>query len=353
MTIVANSYACVIGVDTHARTHTLAVIDPTGAVLDIAKFDTTTPALARAISWIAARTTDTHATLVVIEGIGSYGAKFARACTDAGYLVVEPLPTAPALRRTRGKSDPIDAELIARSVLPAATNRLRTPRDDQGERAAMRILITAREQLNTQRTATINALTALLRTTDLHVDARRPLSRTTIATIATWRTRPDTIAITTARTEARRLARTIRTADAELAANAQALTALVKSSPAAVLLNDTGIGAITAATIYIAWSHPGRLHSEAAFANLAGACPLPASSGNTTRHRVNRGGDRRLNHALHTIALTRMRVDPTTQAYVQRRLADNRTPREIRRCLKRYIARQLHRELTAATLDRT
>ena len=97
-----------------------------------------------------------------------------------------------------------------------------------------------------------------------------------------------------------------------------------------------------------AWSHPGRVHSEAAFASLAGVNAIPASSGNTVRHRINRGGDRRLNRALHMAAVTRLRMDPRTRSYVEKRTAEGRTPREIRRCLKRYLARQIYRRLNAA-----
>jgi transposase len=106
---------------------------------------------------------------------------------------------------------------------------------------------------------------------------------------------------------------------------------------------------VTAAVAFAAWSHLGRVRSEAAFANLAGVNPIPASSGNTIRHRINRGGDRRLNRALHMAVVTRMRMDPRTRAYVDRRTAEGRTLREIRRCLKRYLARQIYRQLNAAT----
>jgi transposase len=111
------------------------------------------------------------------------------------------------------------------------------------------------------------------------------------------------------------------------------------------LLTEPGIGPIVAATILCAWSHPGRIHNEAAFAMLAGVSPIPASSGLTTRHRLNRSGDRQLNRALHVIVLSRLRYHPATRAYAERRRAEGRTDREIKRCLKRYIARQLYRRL--------
>ena len=109
---------------------------------------------------------------------------------------------------------------------------------------------------------------------------------------------------------------------------------------------EYGLGALTAAQILLSWSHAGRIRTEAAFAMLSGTAPVPVSSGRTDRHRLNRLGDRQLNRALHTIAVTRMRCHPPTQAYVQRRRAEGKTDREIRRCIKRYLARHLYRTLT-------
>lgn len=137
----------------------------------------------------------------------------------------------------------------------------------------------------------------------------------------------------------------------DLAANQAQMTDLIRDSKAAVLLDKTGIGPVTVAVVYAAWSHTGRVRSEAAFAALAGVNPIPASSGNTTRHRLNRGGDRRLNRALHMAVITRMTHDPDTRAYVERRRAEGRTTKEIRRCLKRYLARQLFRTLNTLHVE--
>jgi transposase len=106
-------------------------------------------------------------------------------------------------------------------------------------------------------------------------------------------------------------------------------------------------GPIVAASILCAWPHPGRCPTDAAFAMLAGAAPIPASSGQRVRVRLNRSGDRHLNQALHLVVLTRLRYDPATRAYAQRRRAEGKTNREIRRCLVRYVARQLYRLLEA------
>lgn len=131
----------------------------------------------------------------------------------------------------------------------------------------------------------------------------------------------------------------------ELTANHAQMIDLIHASKADVLLDETGIGPVTVAVVYTAWSHAGRVRSEAAFAALAGVNPIPASSGNTLRHRLNRGGDRRLNRALHMAVIARMTHDPETRAYVERRRAQGRTTKEIRRRLKRYLARQLYRTL--------
>lgn len=130
-------------------------------------------------------------------------------------------------------------------------------------------------------------------------------------------------------------------------ANEARRSELIRATPAAPLLEETGIGPVTAAVIITAWSHLGRVRDEAAFASLAGVSPIPASSGNTVRHRLNRGGDRRLNRALHTVGMVRMRHNPGTRAYVERRVAEGGSSREIRRCLKRYLARHLYRTLNA------
>jgi len=150
----------------------------------------------------------------------------------------------------------------------------------------------------------------------------------------------------------RALARRIQLLDAEIADHTRAITTLVRAWRPD-LLTRTGVDPIVAASVLCAWSHPGRCPTDAAFAMLAGAAPVPASSGQTVRVRLNRSGDRQLNQALHLIVLTRLRYDPATRAYAQRRRAEGKTTREIRRCLVRYVARQLYRLESAPALDPT
>jgi transposase len=141
--------------------------------------------------------------------------------------------------------------------------------------------------------------------------------------------------------------------DAETAQHTRAITTLVRAWRPE-LPTRTGVGPIVAAAVLCAWSHPGRCRSEAAFAMLGGAAPIPASSGQTMRYRLNRSGDRQLNQALHVVVMTRLRTDPATRAYAQRRRAQGKTNREINRCLVRYVARQLYRLLeTPPALDAT
>lgn len=303
MSIVAESYDLLIGVDTHAATHTFALVHAATGELDhVQQFPTSPAGLSRAVTWIQRHAHDARV-LVIVDGASSYGAILVDRLTPAGLLVAE-APDIPATtRRTSGKTDAVDAAAIARASRGLTHEQLRWPRT--ADHTVLRVLTTARDQMATERTRTINALTALLRTVDLGVDARRALTATTIAAIAAWRLSARADLSTTAvwRAEAIRLARRIRALEANLTANHTALhTAITKSAPE--LLDLQGVGPVIAATVLQAWSHPGRVRSEAAFAALAGVSPLPASSGNTRRHRLNRGGDRRLNRALYIIALT-------------------------------------------------
>lgn len=354
MTIVADQFRYVVGVDTHAATHTYTILESSGRLIDQQQFPTspTSPAgLARAIDWIGRRTEgDLDTTLIAAEGTGTYGAVLAGRLAASGYRVVE----APTPRRDRaaGKNDAMDSLAAARSTLTMPTRRLRDRRGggDQhtaGVRSSLQVLLTAREQANGERTRAINALTALVRTHDLGLDTRRALTKTQITTISGWRRRAEPIGPATARAHAVRLALRITELDSQIIDNADQIKTLARDQ-APILLDQPGIGPVTAAILLTAWSHPGRVRSEAAFATIAGTAPLPASSGNTQRHRLNRGGDRRLNRALHTIVMTRMRCDPATRAYTDRRRAEGKTTREIQRILKRYTTRQLYRTLNTA-----
>lgn len=342
MTMIAEHFDHVIGVDTHARTHTLVVVDAGGRRLKADTFPTSGPGLRRAEAWIGRNAPGRI--LVAMEGTGSYGALFAERLESAGIAVAETKPPKRQSRRT-GKSDDIDAELAARFALASTDGQVAVPRRNSGDRAALQVLLTGRRHRTKERTATVNMLTALLRTHDLGIDARTALSSGTITAVAGWYARRhDTPAAATIRAEAADLARRIKALDAELTRNLVGLTGHV-TAIAPTLLEEKGIGPVSAAQLIASWSHHGRIRSEAAFARLAGAAPIPASSGNTTRHRLHRGGDRHLNHALWIIASSRTITDEATRDYVARRTAEGKTRKEIIRCLKRYIARATFRKL--------
>lgn len=209
MTIVAEQYDFVIGVDTHAASHTLALITAdTGAVGQHAQFPTSPAGLRRAADWIQRHTQNAPA-LIVIDGTGSYGAVFAGQLTTAGLTVAEAPDVAAISRRGRGKSDALDAVAMAQAARGLHIDQLRWPRTT-GANTILRVLTVAREQMSGERTRAVNALTALLRTVDLGVDARRALTTPTITTIAAWRTRGEDLTLTVCRTETIRLARRIR-----------------------------------------------------------------------------------------------------------------------------------------------
>ena len=259
MSIVAHTRPFVIGVDAHARTHAIAILAcPTGEVIDEGQFPATVAGLQRAIAWVARRTGADLDTLWVIEGVGTYGARLAHTAADTGYTVVEAARMNARANRGVGKSDPLDARRIAQAVLPLSDTQLRVPRKDEGVRAALRVLITARDHITNERTAAINALLALLRVADLGVDARGTLNAHQVSEIAAWRTRTEELAISVARNEAVRLAKRVRAADRELSEVTRQMTALLTVSPAADLLDKPGIGPVTAAITFAAWSHPGR-----------------------------------------------------------------------------------------------
>lgn len=208
MVAIAERYEHVVGIDTHARTHTYCIIESrTGSMVDTRSFPTTVPGMRRAVSWIRRRTLGT-ALLAAVEGTSSYGAGITTALLAEGIEVAEIRALYRRARARTGKSDPLDAEAAARTALSTDVEKLAHPRRS-GDRAALRVLLASRSLTDQQRTANKNALTALLRTTDVGVDARKPLTDAQIATIAAWRTGRDEPSYRVFREEGRRLAKTI------------------------------------------------------------------------------------------------------------------------------------------------
>lgn len=349
MSIVAHSHPYVVGVDTHSRNHVYAIVNSSnGALLDTQSFPTSAAGINRAIAWVARRTDGNADTLWVIEGAATYGAIMAGTVAAHGFPVTE----APRMSKKQnlgvGKNDALDAHRMAMASLPLAVENLRHPRLNEGIRQGLRILVAARSSMAKDRTRSVNALNALVRSNNLGIDARKKLTGSQMNEISRWREREEELSASIARSEAVRLAKQILNLDQELSANEKRLDELVGVSEAAPLLKEVGFKAITAAKCFVAWSHEGRVRNEAAFASLAGVNPIPASSGNTSRHRLNRGGDRSLNSTLHMAAITRMTYDEETREYVEKRRAQGKTDREIRRCIKRYLSRRVFRILTVS-----
>ena len=332
----------VIGIDPDRDRVTASVVDTsTTGEQATAVFQTTRLGYDRLLKW-ADQHTQTADRVWSVEGSGSYGAGVTTYLAARGELVVEfndPTPT-----RDGAKTDALDARRAARQVLGRPWPSVPRAR---GDREALRVLETTRKGAQTARVAAICELKALVVTApiDLRDQLRGLNTAALVAKCSAFRIRPASVNELTATKQAMRsVARRIRALATEITELKTSIAELI-TAVAPQLLQQYGIGPITAAQVYIAWSHPGRCRSEAAFARLAGVAPLQASSGQQTRHRLSRYGDRQLNHALHTIAITRTRDCPKTQAYIAKRISQGKTTREARRCLKRYIARHLYRLL--------
>lgn len=346
MPILADRVDVVIGVDAHTDTHTAALLTPVGMVLDQLTVTADVAGGAALLAWAGQHGAGGRRAWV-IDGARSHGVGLARHLHAAGEQVIEAARVGGQARRPGGKSDALDAIHAARTAL--AATRVATPRSD-GHREALRILYVCRRHYSDTRTATVNLFKSLILTADDHLRAQlRGLStHQQVRHVAAWTHHHSTDPLSNVRRQQlAALAAEIITLDQTLKDNHTQLRKLV-TAMCPTLLQQHGVGPVTAAAALIAWSHHNRLRSEAAFAALAGANPIPASSGRTVRHRLNRGGDRTLNAALHTIVLTRRRSHQPTRDYAARRNAEGKTNREINRCLKRYIARQLFRIMQAS-----
>jgi transposase len=348
--MLAELVDAMIGVDTHRDNHEVEIARPTGAPIATCSITNDSAGYAQLLAWIVEHAPGPRLA-VSIEGTRSYGLGLSRAVRTAGLTVIESEQPNRKTRRRRGKSDPIDAHLAVLTALQLDADALPTPRAD-GDRAALQILLGARHDLTSAHTAATNRLRAQLlgghgdgADTDRQL-ARGPLTEATLAALARRRCPHDADRAQAVRhAELRRLALAVRDSTRALKTNrAQLHTIVADLAPG--LTDRPGIRPVSAAQVIVSFSHPGRCRTDAAFAALAGTSPLPASSGQTVRHRLNRGGDRTLNRTIHTIALSRMRYCERTRAYVERRTREGKTPREIRRCLKRYITRELYRSLT-------
>ena len=340
------------GVDCHALIHQAVALDSTGRWLGERAFPATALGYRQLLAWLRGWGS---VTALGVESTGSYGAALTRYLVHAGVRVVEVNQPHAHVRHRRGKTDAVDAEAAARKVLSGEATAI--PKDMGGAVEAIRQLRLAR------RSAVRARATALRQLGDVIVTAptqlRERLSRKSLRGQAGLcaRLRPDLGRLAdpmeAAKLALRSLAKRIQTLDAEVAGLDEHLEQLVRAvAPRTLAL--LGIGPGHAGQLLVtAGQNITRLHSEAAFAHLCGVDPIPASSGKTTRHRLNPGGDRDANSALHMIAIVRLRYCDRTQAYAARRTAEGRSKREILRCLKRYVAREVYRTLRADLTDAT
>jgi transposase len=342
MTRLADTLDGVIGVDPHRDTLAAAATDMVGGLLAQTSVSADAAGYRRLFDFARAQVPGRRCWAV--EGAGTYGAGLAAFLQANGEQVVEVgRPKRPA-RRTGAKSDALDAVRAAREAL--AQDHLLSPRR-RGEREALRVLLATRHSACAAKVSAINQLKALIvgAPEELRAELRGLASKRQIARCAGLRDRParsleHRMTVRALRSTAQRV-QLLAAEAAELRADLERLVAAF----APWLLELPGVGPISGAQILVSWSHAGRLRSEAAFAALAGVNPIPASSGQVTRHRLNRSGDRQLNRALHTIVLARLRDDPDTRAYATRRRSEGKTARDVRRCLKRVVARQLFKLL--------
>jgi transposase len=345
--MLADELDCVIGVDTHRDQHTLAIVAAaTGAVLA----QTVVGASARGYA-DACRFAARHADGVrawAVEGAGHYGAGLTRFLAAHGERVLEVGRQSHGERRLRGKDDALDAIRAARTGL--AADALTLPRAGEHQEALRVLLLARRSAVDVRRVALVQLRSLIVTAPEQLRDELRRLPLTQLlrrcSRFRRSESRPaDQLAIVlTLRSLARRIDAATAEADElerEILAHVRALVP--------ELLNERGVGPIVAAQLIVTWSHAGRIRSEACFARLAGVAPLPASSGQTIRHRLSRGGDRQLNRALHTVILHRRHHDPATRDYIARRIAEGKSAREATRILKRYLARHLYRVMQNAS----
>jgi transposase len=337
----------VLGVDTHLDLNVAVALDSLGRRLGVLKVPTTMRGHERLLCWAEGFG---PVGCAGIEGTSSYGAGLARHLKAAGISVMEvERPKRRHLRRN-GKSDPIDAEAAARAVL--AGEAVGEPKSGDGRVEMIRVLRSARQSAVKARSQAANQLQALLVTApeDLRHRLRQLPTKELVATCARFRlgSDPDDVRMAT-RFALRSVARRHENLSEEIAELDAQLNRLV-AEVAPRLICRPAIGTHHAATLLVlAGDNPERLNNDASFASLCGVSPIEASSGKVVRHRLNRGGNRDANRALHMICVVRMGSDRRTQQYVARRTAEGKSKWEIMRCLKRYIAREVYRVLVAPT----
>ena len=345
--MLADELDYVIGVDPHRDRHALAVVRaPNGQVVVEASAAASSGGYRSVLRLAGQHAPGRRA--FAIEGAGSYGKGLARFLAGRGERVLE-VSRFKRDERSGAKTDALDAVRAARSVLAQAMPA--QPRSG-GKREALRALTVAREGALNAKRAGLCQLRDLLVTCpeplrgELRTLTRALLLHRLQAVRPTRHHDPELRGTLLAMRAVARRVQQLTVEERELKHETETLV----DELAPKLLTERGVGPVTAAQVLISWSHPGRVPTEAAFARLAGAAPIPASSGQTIRYRLDRGGDRQLNRALHTIIMIRRNCHAPTTAYIERRTGEGKTSREAVRCLKRYLARHLYRLIQEAPI---
>ena len=337
----------VAGVDAHTDEHHVAALDLQGRLLGAAAFPANAAGYRQLIGWLRSQG---ELVRVGVESTGAYAAGLARALITEGIQVLEVNQPHPHARQRLGKSDTIDAELAARAALSGTATAI--PKQTTGVVEAIRQLMVARTGALKARTAALQQLDDLIITAPEHLRSELRQGRTLKARAALClQLRPDRgrahEPTQAAKLALRSIARRTRELDREIVTLDRQLEQLIQAAaPRTVSLFAVGTQAASQLLI-TAGQNIDRLRSEAAFAKICGAAPIPASSGRTTRHRLDYGGDRQANRALYMVAVCRLRYCERTRVYAARRTADGLSRREILRCLKRYIAREIYHTLRA------
>jgi transposase len=336
----------IIGVDTHKDVHAAVAIDAFGVHLGIKTIPASSKGY-RALETWAVSLGPIRA--VGIEGTGSYGAGLSRFLRERGHTVFEVNRSNRQLRRQKGKSDTIDAESAARAVLGGQATAL--PKSGTSAVEMIRHLKVARDTAVKARTQAMQTLKAII--VSAPAALREQLDRVTgkmtlVRHLAALRPGPINSTTASAKVGLRAISRRWLALDAEIKEHDSQLEVLA-AARAPKLVEAHGMATDTASEmLLLVGDDPERIRSEAAFAKLCGACPIPASSGKTKRHRLNRGGSRQANAALHRVVVTRMRGHQPTLDYVRRRTTEGKSKPEIMRCLKRYVAREIFGYLCVA-----
>jgi transposase len=343
MTIVGAARGVTGGVDTHLDVHVAAALDPLGALLGSEAFDTTPAGYTLLLEWLESFGAVAK---VGVEGTGSYGAGLARFLRNAHVDVIEVDRPNRAERRRSGKSDPLDAVEAARAALGGRATSISKSKDGAVE--AIRVLVVAKRSARGARVKALTQMRHLVITAPDQLRCR--LKGLTVAALVSEASRLRASRSGDPVTAAHKaslcsLARRVQSLEDEIVELDQRIEVLLVAT-APELLARFGVGPDTAAALLVsAGDNPERLHSEAAWAHLCGVAPIPASSGKTTRHRLDRAGDRQANSALWRIVMVRIAHDPETTAYFERKVKEGRSKRDVIRLLKRYVARETYHYL--------